>query len=62
MIGTYVEAQRNRIIITGETADAVRMATLEILTCCSPAFADFTSPVRQADGAFVATGLVRLAE
>lgn len=55
-----VEAIRDRVIITGQSADDVREEINTIFKNCTAAFADFTSPVRQADGAYVATGLVRL--
>ncbi len=55
-----VEAHRDRIVVTGATAEQVREETLGLFLRCGAAYADFTSPVQQPNGAYVATGLVRL--
>lgn len=60
MTTAFIEANQDRIIVTAQSAEDVREATLGLFMRCGEAFCDFTTPVQQADGAFVATGHVRL--
>ena len=56
-----IEAHKNRIIVTG-SLDEVRQSVADVQTRVGYCFADFTSPVAQADGRYVSTGLVYLGE
>lgn len=57
-----IEANRDRVTITGSSSPVVIEAIQRMFLGLTAAYIDFTSPVRQADGQFVATGHVRLTD
>ena len=55
-----IEAIKDRIIVTDKSMAAIHEAINGLCRILTPAYADFTFPVRQADGQFVSTGHVRI--
>lgn len=59
---TVIEADKSRIIITGETPADVYEASQDLLKRCGEVFVSFTAPVMQADNQFLSIGNVVIGE